>query len=333
MVSSSAYVNYDIIKSSGLKLLRHAFMKSLPRSTAKEVFSHLLAIVTLYVGVISFITLLFQYINVKFPDALNFYYAGSLNMIRGAMAALIVVWPCYLLLTWFINKERRADVGAESSIRKWLLYLTLFATAIAMIVDLITLVNYFLNGEITVRFILKVLVVLITVGAVFWYELWELKHGAEQKTNIYKTAAIASVVVLIGTIVSGFLLVGSPSKQRQVRFDDQRISDLSTIQYEVMNSYQQKQELPATLADLTNNINGFSAPVDPETKTAYEYNPTGALTFNLCATSSQSTTDTRFDQPRAMYEKNWDHPAGRVCFDRTIDPALYPPLGTTTIFK
>ncbi len=310
-------------------------MKSLPRSTAKDVFSHLLAVVTLYVGVISFITLLFQYVNVKFPDALNDYYVGSLDIIRGAMAALIVVWPCYLLISWFINKERQQEPGTESAIRKWLLYLTLFATAIAMIVDLVTLVNYFLNGEITARFILKVLAVLVTVGAVFWYELWELKHEAKQATKVYKMAGITSVIVLVGAIVGGFLLVGTPAMQRQVRFDDQRVNDLSNIQYEVTNYYQQKQKLPATLDDLRSDLNGFSSPIDPETNAAYEYSTSAPLTFSLCATFDQATvhgTDSRLSAPYP-YGQNWDHAAGRVCFERTIDPALYPPLAAPVIIK
>ncbi|HRH32483.1 MAG TPA: DUF5671 domain-containing protein, partial [bacterium] len=146
-------------------------MKTLPRSTARDVFSHLLAIATLYVGVISFTTLCFQYINVKFPDLLNLYYSGALDTIRQAMAALIVVWPVFILMSWLIQRDIKADPDKHNvGIRKWLLYLTLFVTSITIIVDLVTLINYFLNGEITTRFILKVLVVPGGVVGLFRFE-------------------------------------------------------------------------------------------------------------------------------------------------------------------
>ena len=130
-------------------------MKALPRSTAKDVFVHLFSIVTLYVSVFSFIALCFAYVDVSFPDALNFYYSGSLDVIRSSMASVMVMWPAFLGISWLMHRDAKADgERREVGIRKWLLYLTLFVTAITIVVDLITLVNYFLNGEITTRFIL-----------------------------------------------------------------------------------------------------------------------------------------------------------------------------------
>jgi hypothetical protein len=33
---------------------------------------------------------------------------------------------------------------------------------------------------------------------------------------------------------------------------------------------------------------------------------------------------TPYPNPNDPYSGNWEHDAGRVCFDRTIDPTLYP---------
>ncbi len=305
-------------------------MKSLPRSTAKDVFSHLLAIAMLYVGVISFITMLFEYINVKFPDALNFYYTGSLDTIRQSMASLIIVWPVYILMSWLINKDLNGEPGkSQIGIRKWLLYLTLFVTAVTIIVDLVTLVNFFLNGEITTRFILKVIVVLITSAAVFGYYLWDLRNEGA-KAKLPKQAAIASSVVVIISIALGFVFVGSPAQQRQVRFDEQRVNDLANIQNEIINYYGQKEVLPPTIDSLTNTLTGFTVPTDPDTKAAYEYTVKSKLDFQLCATfvtASTSSNVTMIDRPvyyGSPFGENWNHDAGRVCFDRTIDPTMYP---------
>ncbi len=307
-------------------------MKSLPRSTAKDVFSHLLAYGTLYVVAVAFITLFFQYINVKFPDALQYYYTGSLNGIRSSMASIIVVWPVFLLISWFINSELLEEKEKrEIGIRKWLLYLTLFVTAVTIIVDLVTLVNYFLNGEVTTRFILKVLVVLVTAGAVFGYELWELRRDTHTSSRVPMIAGIATSVALVASVLLGFFLVGTPATQRLRRLDDQRVMSLTTIQSQVVSYYTRTRSIPLTLEDMNNPLDGFVSPVDPVTGGSYEYNVKGELTFELCATFSTNSILGEVARPTEpyygydpLYNKTWDHGTGRTCFERTIDPAFYP---------
>lgn len=305
-------------------------MDKLHHSTAKDVFSHLLAIVTLFMGVISFIALYFQYINVKFPDALQFYYAGALDIIRNSMSVLIVAWPVFILISWMIYKDLKNDPAKTNiGIRKWLLYLTLFVASITIIVDLITLVNYFLNGEITTRFVLKVLVVLLVAAAVFGYYLWDLRREVIIKTVLARNVAIITAIVALGTIILGFVFVGSPAEQRKVRFDAKRIEDLSMIQNEATNYFSLKRELPAKLEDLNNSVSGFVAPTDPATKATYEYNLKSDLEFELCAVfEAESLEEQGSTYPMYYgnaYGQNWDHGIGRVCFVRTIDPELYPP--------
>ncbi|MFA6131402.1 MAG: DUF5671 domain-containing protein [Patescibacteria group bacterium] len=304
-------------------------METSTRSTAKDVFFYLLNIVTLTVSVVSFITLYFQYINVKFPDTLQMYYTGSLDIIRGSMAALIVVWPVFILVSWLIYREIKIDPQKMMiAIRKSLLYFTLFVTSIVIIVDLITLVNYFLNGEITTRFILKVLVVLLTASVVFSYYLWDLRRDVHEKNRVSRIVAISTSVIAFVSILLGFVFVGTPAEQRLVRFDERRLTDLSTIQNEIVNYYTYKQILPTTLTDLNNSISGFSVPVDPETGESYEYLVSSETSFQLCASFLTESTveDLMMSGPmyyQDPYQQNWAHGIGRVCYERTIDPDLY----------
>jgi hypothetical protein len=60
-------------------------------------------------------------------------------------------------------------------VRRWLTYLTLFIAACVLIGDFVSLVYNVLGGELTVRFVLKVLTVGIIAGTVFWYYLSELR--------------------------------------------------------------------------------------------------------------------------------------------------------------
>ncbi len=316
-------------------------------STARDVFGHLLAIGTLYACFGSFIALLFQYVNVKWPDVLSYSYIGSLDAIRTSMAILIVVWPVFILISWFLGKDVKADPRKhELGIKKWLLYLTLFVTAITMIVDLVTLVNYFLNGEITTRFILKVIIVLLTSASVFGYYLWDLRRDVTVPTKVPMIAAIKDSIILVAAIILGFVLVGSPAEQRAVRLDETRVNDLSMIQNEVVNYYTSKHVLPKSLDSLTNTLYGFAVPVDPANNEAYTYTAhdvelidakTGvtASTFTLCAnfatdssvtsTSSLATTPvpTRDIYGNSPYSNNWAHTAGNFCFDRTVDSTMF----------
>jgi Domain of unknown function (DUF5671) len=297
-------------------------------STPKDVFFHLLATITLYMSVYAVIALLFACINVAYPDALSYYYTGELDMIRFSVAMLVVAFPVYMLMTWLINRDIAAQPDkAELGARKWLTYLTVFLSALMIIIDVITLVYNFLNGELSVRFYLKVLVVLIVGAAVFGYYLVDLKRSGAFERKRTRGIAIAAVIGMIASIVVSFVVGGSPWYQRQVRFDEQRVYDLQNIQSQVINHWSQKGELPKTQDELTDSISGFKAPTDPETGKAYEYSVKNDLSFTLCAEFKTATPEASV-APVYGREENWMHKAERTCFDRTIDPELYGNDGT-----
>jgi hypothetical protein len=308
------------------------------RNIPRDVFLHLLTIVTLYWSAISFITLLWQYINYFFPDALNryVYSAGFSGPIRFAVSSLIIVFPVFILVSRYLNKvyEREAQVR-ESKIRKWLIYLTLFITSLVIIGDLISTINIFLGGEITVRFVLKALSVLLVAGVVFGYYLDDVRR--ETTTKLAKYFAWATGAIVLITVVGAFFIIGSPTTARLMQFDQQRVNDLSNIQYQIVNYWQAKEKMPATLDDLTDPISGFFTPTDPETKANYEYIILDAekLSFQLCATFSKEfdgkEASIKTSTPYLYDEQNqvWNHSSGRVCFERTIDKQLYPPINKT----
>lgn len=156
------------------------------KTSPKDVFLHLLMTSALYTSAGSFLVLIFQYINILLPDllleqggryALTSYYQS----IRWALASLVVVFPVYVLTSWFLNKDYSRNPSKRNlRIRKWLLYFTLFAAALIVIGDLVTLVYNFLQGELTLRFILKVLAVGFVSGSVFGYYFVDIrKHKTE----------------------------------------------------------------------------------------------------------------------------------------------------------
>ena len=154
--------------------------KRQPYLSAREAFLYLVLYLTLYISSFSLGTLFFQFINRWLPDPIqgrySFEYQGSIEVIRSATAALIITFPIFLFVSWLI--QRTLDRHPEkrgSKIRKWLTYITLFIAAGFVIGDLISLVHNVLSGELTVRFLLKILTVLVIAGTIFGYYLWDLR--------------------------------------------------------------------------------------------------------------------------------------------------------------
>ena len=311
-----------------------------PRTTPKDFFLQFGALIALYVSAGSLLSLLFTVVNRAFPDAIDLNYYASPSVyssgMRFAIASLVIVFPTYIILSWLITGESEAKPEKKTlSLRRWLTYLTLFAATALALGDLITLINYFLGGEISVRFILKVVAVIVVSVGVFFYYLYDLRRttGELKRFKIY--AIVSAVVVLISVIV-GFAIMGLPQSQRDAQFDSTRISHLQSIQSEIVFYYQQKATVPSKLDELSDKISSYMLPVDPETNLPYQYEKVSTNTFKLCGNFS---TSNKYENT-AVYKsvpvpgsaisisevsnQNWKHDKGNVCFSRLIDPEFYP---------
>ena len=80
-------------------------MKIKIKTTPKDFFVFIGAMVALYVSAVSLLNLLFEIINASFPDALNFSYDNFSSGMRWSIASLLIVFPLYIFLSWFINKD------------------------------------------------------------------------------------------------------------------------------------------------------------------------------------------------------------------------------------
>ncbi|HJO89777.1 MAG: DUF5671 domain-containing protein [Candidatus Pacebacteria bacterium] len=304
------------------------------KMTPKDFFLYFAAMVALYVSAFSLLALLFEYINVLFPDELQVFSGQFSSAIRFSIASLIIIFPTYLILTKILNKDLRQNPEKKNIwIRKWLIYLTLFIAGVTIIIDLVRLVNEFLGGEITIQFGLKVLAVLVVTGAVFGYYLYDLRGKWEADAKRAKTIGRITALVVLIAVVSGFFIIGSPASQRLVRFDQDKVNDLQNIQWQVVNFWQNKERLPEILSELEDPIEGFVVPIDAQNKEQYGYKVVSNLTFELCANFNKENTDpfpSLYDYPtRGEFDienANWQHSAGEECFERTIDPDLFPPM-------
>ena len=279
----------------------------------------------LYASVVACIELLFQYAEVRFPDALSFSFTAASNNIRTAASVLLVTYPVFLLSSWFLRKIiREHPEAAEFKPRKWLTYLTLFAAGITIIVDLIVLFNTYWGGEITPRFIIKVFIVLLVGVALFAYFVWDLRN-TKQSRGFRKILGWGTLVLVLSSIGVGFLIVGSPQLQRERRFDEIRIQDIDSLYWQIISYYQAKAILPQTLQDIETHSPGFVIPKDPETQASYEYNVQNSATFELCAVFSApsiagTTNNSIYPARDPVYA--WVHEAGRACLSQTVNAGM-----------
>ena len=253
--------------------------------TPKDFFLWAGAMVALYFSIGSFITLSFEYIERLVGVNSIIGYDPYSGAIRFAIASLIVLFPVFIIITRILQKDIRA-VAAKSDlwVRRWLIVLTIFGSAIALIIDLIVLVNTFLGGEVlTAAFLLKVLTIFIVFGGVFYYYVQAIRGVWVKKEKLSKLIGAGVSAVIVIFIITGFFIMGSPASQREFRNDDQRINDLTSIQSQVTSYYRETERLPEALEDLKDPLVGGYVNTDPVTGDDYEYAKTGDLTFELCA--------------------------------------------------
>ncbi|WP_313319051.1 DUF5671 domain-containing protein [Stenotrophomonas sp.] len=152
-----------------------------PRASlsAREAFAYLVLFSTLYFYAWNLGSLLFQLIEYVLPDAADADWQ-RLRLdggIRWAISALVIAFPVFAFVARRVSRDvDRNPIKRLSPVRRWLTYLTLFVAAIILIGDLTALVFNLLGGDLSLRFVLKVVVVGAIAGTVFGYYLWDLRQ-------------------------------------------------------------------------------------------------------------------------------------------------------------
>lgn len=297
--------------------------------TAKHFILQLGSLVSLYLSLAFFLVLTFGFINLGFPDGLESVWEleQAAQSIRIGFAMVVVFFPTYIALTRIVNKNRRhSSDSSYLGLTKWLIYLSLLIGGFVLLGDLVAVIIGFLEGELTVRFLLKTATILLVTGAACLYYLKDAQSywlQRERQSIIYAAAAS----ILIGsTLVSAILYIPSPTEVRELKADNQTISDLQDIQWRIEDYYRSQASLPETLDDL---YSGVSKPVAPESRAPYTYKIVDETEYKLCATFKYSNNQfSRQQRPDMLVNLTintktlnslWDYQAGEWCFDRVID--------------
>ena len=309
------------------------------KSSPWDVFINLLAVIALYISVYSAIRLLFQFINLALPDPLDrqtFFYvqSDSRDPIRYAVSMLIVFFPVY----WWAWRSIETDLAANPAKRRlWIrtcpIYLTLFLAGLMALGDIACLIYYFMSGDLTSRFVLKVVAVLLVAGAVLFFYRDALRREPGPLPVAIRAFAYTTAALSAAMVIYGFILAGPPTRAHLAHLDQQRLRDLDSVEQKIVTYWQDKGELPATLDQLRDDLDGYSPERDPASGHSYGYSKTGATSFDLCADFALKDSDaarSMIRYPQMGTSTAWNHEAGHYCFQRTVDPARHPPRKSHT---
>ncbi|NJM99388.1 MAG: hypothetical protein HC800_21635 [Phormidesmis sp. RL_2_1] len=154
--------------------------------SAKDAFSYLLSFFMLGLWTFSLGEIAFIWIERIVPDAAQNSYLGDPSaQLAFSLARLMVAYPVYLWLMRGLNRElARYREKHFSGVRKWLTYLTLLIVSLIGVGTLIAFLTSFLRGELTARFVLKMVVVLLIDGGILSYYLnWLQRSPTRSNIN------------------------------------------------------------------------------------------------------------------------------------------------------
>lgn len=147
-----------------------------------------------------------------------------------------------------------------------------------------------------------------------------------------KVLAITVATVAIIALIAGMVINGSPVTRRNIRFDIERVSELSSIANSINHAADSMDDfrLPETLksgVDSQEFWYSFDQIVDPETGEEYEYQILSETRYKLCANFhfSSDTAESKGDRyGLSGHGDFWQHQAGHDCYEiDATDPISY----------
>ncbi len=272
-------------------------------------------------------TLWYQFINKLYPLQISPYGRvyrpySDWAVIWGISTLVIIAPVLYVVVKILREAIRRNEVELHRGVRQWLSYVFLFIVVAVMLGDLVAAVYYFLNGDYSMRFFLKVFTVLAISGWVFSYVWLDIRsEDALANSPLPRRMGIASAIVMLISAGVGFTLIDSPMLARAKAFDAQRASDIQRLQGGVQNYFNKYQRMPESLEALREEgmVRKFVLS-DPDTGEPYEFRAVNEQTYEICAifTTDNRDEDKEFYSPRGPYGASYLHGPERTCFEQNI---------------
>ena len=290
-------------------------------SSAQHAFLYLTAFITL--GFVGFGVgnLCFEIINFVFPESTDYSsFTSFQSSLKFSIAAILVTAPIFFFLTKLINQHLKTNqLEYDSAIRKWLTYIALFIASALLIGDFIGTIFGFLDGELTVRFVLKALTILVIAGLIFGYYFTDIRSDKPQAKGMAWSIVFWAVVGI--PFVGTFFVIENPKITKLKKIDMQITRGLDALQSQVRFFSQEKDLLPADTKELHElqgrpNIDGYTASLRKTHNITYQ--KLDDTKYKLCATFQRNNQNDPENKDRESFlTSEWRHEKGQHCFEFT----------------
>lgn len=292
--------------------------------SARATFTHLLLFSSLYICIWAFLSLIFSLIDRFLPDPLVEGWAdysttsGRVATIRTAISVLVVFFTLFAFMFRLTNRNRVDPDLRSSTVRRWFVYLTLFVAAVTIAGCVATLVYVFLSGELSSRFLLKILTDAIVAGGILAYFLQDVRQDQDEQVSggAMSRASLgfltASSVLVVAAVALGVFVTPLPSNARLIAHDEKRIEDLAAIARAILGYQRANGRLPSSLRELPEAASLELS--DRATGTAYGYIVDENRKFHLCSDFATVSTEARRMYKSPPEASGWRHQSGHVCF-------------------
>lgn len=291
-------------------------------NAAKFAFYYMLSLVALIFMALSTGMIIFQVINKFIADVINLYSGRfSSDILKFAISALIISTPIYFITMRQISQSLiHGKLDKDSGIRKWLSYFILFVSSVVMIVWLIMTINNFLNGELTLKFLLKALTALFISAAVFSFYFYDSKREnvAEAKDRIITIYFYGALTIVAAAFITSLFVVESPTATRNRRIDNAVLDNFNQIDSALYSYYADKKALPDSLDILKEEYPYITEETltHPGTKEKYQYAVLEEKKYELCASFLTDNIEENINEN--YYKERWPHRSGEQCLKQTI---------------
>lgn len=292
-------------------------------STAPVFVIQFASLFTLYVVLISSITLLLNIVDIWLVDPIDgpFRYEFASSSIRYGVATLLVFGPLHFSVTYILHKGRTNQaVRFYLTVTRWLVYLSFLLAGGVIAFQLVSVLLSALEGELTVRVLIKGLIIISLVSVAAGYHYLDLRQYWDRQRAKHQLAAIVYGLLLLGIVALGIFSVQTPSEMRERSLDMRQVQDLQEIRWRVVDYVLTEDELPQSIAKLYQRSQ--DVPIPPNDRPAYIYEIVDAetLRYSLCAWFAYaSAKETLPYAPppshRGQSREDWAFDAGEHCFE------------------
>ncbi|MCF7795145.1 DUF5671 domain-containing protein [Patescibacteria group bacterium] len=283
---------------------------------AQFVFYYLLSLISLGAMAIGLGIIVFEVLDKVFIDVSNSYF--SMQALKTAFSTLLISTPIYYICSHLLSKSiRKGELSLDSSLRKWLIYLILLVTSIVMLMWLVSILNSFLNGEMTSKFILKALTALIISAMIFSYYLYNIRQKVVKKKDKIKSTFFAvSLLIVVFALALATIYMESPQTTREKKIDENVLRNFDNINMNVNMYYNNNDEIPESLEELksSSNLNAYSG--SSVSLEDIDYNKLSETEYELCAEFKTSNLDDENNNLR--YGSKSLHDSGYQCIEQEI---------------